>query len=319
MSDPAGWHPATGRPPPERTGTLASGTSAPWPTTLPSQLGQLQLTGHGRGITDLVEQLESDDPRTGLRAVAALRRLIDRVEELHVRHARAQGLTWMEIGRELGVTKQATHKRYAGIEEGWMFEGFTPAARDAVLTAAEVARGFGDDMIRSDHLLVGALEAGATTSAAQACVEAGVTPDAVRARIRDFFGAEAAEDVAALGIDLLDVQSRIERAFGAGASRAAGPRWERMPFSPDGKAASNQTVLEATQRGSDLVDIVDLLTAVLHPGLSSEEQQAITPGYAAMARREGLYDEENAARRVVRELGIDADALRAQLRALPKA
>jgi hypothetical protein len=65
-------------------------------------------------MRDLVVQLDSEDPRIGLRAVAALRRLADRLEELHVRHARAAGLTWIEIGRELGVTKQATHKRYAG-------------------------------------------------------------------------------------------------------------------------------------------------------------------------------------------------------------
>ncbi len=68
-------------------------------------------------IADLVGELDSNDPRTGLRAVAALRRLIDRIEELHVRQARAQGLTWLEIGQELGVTKQAMHKRYAWIEE----------------------------------------------------------------------------------------------------------------------------------------------------------------------------------------------------------
>ncbi len=199
-----------------------------------------------------------------------------------------------------------------------MFEGFTPAARDAILTAAAVARTFGDDMIRSDHLLVGALEAGVTTSAAQACADAGITPDTVRARVRDFFGPEAAKDAAVLGVDLLEVQSRIERAFGVGALRAAGPRWPRIPFSADGKAASNQTVLEARQRGSEVVDIIDLLTAVLHPGLSDEEQQAVAPGYAAMARREGLYEGETTARRAVRELGVDADDLRARLRTLPE-
>ena len=45
-----------------------------------------------------------------------MRRLLDRVEELHVRRARASGLTWLEIGHGLGVTKQATHKRYAAHE-----------------------------------------------------------------------------------------------------------------------------------------------------------------------------------------------------------
>ena len=68
-------------------------------------------------VDDLARQVESEDPRVGLRAVAALRRLLDRLEELHVRRARESGLTWLEIGRELGVTKQAIHKRYASDEE----------------------------------------------------------------------------------------------------------------------------------------------------------------------------------------------------------
>lgn len=70
-----------------------------------------------RPFEDLVRQLDSSDPRVGLRAAAALRRLIDRIEELHVRQARAQGLTWLEIGQEVGITKQAIHKRYASREE----------------------------------------------------------------------------------------------------------------------------------------------------------------------------------------------------------
>jgi hypothetical protein len=173
-------------------------------------------------------------------------------------------------------------------------------------------------MIRSEHLLLGALEAGATTSASRACAVAGVTPEAVRHRIRDFLGTEAASDLAVLGIDLSQMLSRVEDVFGAGALRAAGPRWNRMPFSADGKAATNQTVLEARQRGSDVVDITDLLGAVLHPGLDGEEQQALAPGYAAMAASEGLYDDEKTARRVVRELGVDSDELRGRLRAIPE-
>ena len=67
----------------------------------------------GPPVDELAQQLTSDDPRVGLRAVAALRRLLDRMEELHVRRGRECGMTWTEIGEELGVTKQATHKRYA--------------------------------------------------------------------------------------------------------------------------------------------------------------------------------------------------------------
>ncbi len=51
-----------------------------------------------------------------------------------------------------------------------------------------------------------------------------------------------------------------------------------MPFSADGKAASNQTVLEARRRGSDVVDVIDLLvTAVLHPGSAPRSSRPSPP------------------------------------------
>ncbi len=56
----------------------------------------------------------STDPATGLRAVAALRRLLERLEELQVRNAREQGWSWQDIAAALGVSKQAVHKKHAG-------------------------------------------------------------------------------------------------------------------------------------------------------------------------------------------------------------
>ena len=63
--------------------------------------------------TGLAEQITATDPRVGLRAVGALRRLLERLEALHVRNARRQGWPWQEIADELGVSKQAVHKKYA--------------------------------------------------------------------------------------------------------------------------------------------------------------------------------------------------------------
>ena len=56
----------------------------------------------------------SKDPDVGLRAVAALRRLLERLEELQVRNAREQGWTWERIAARLGVSKQAVHRKHAG-------------------------------------------------------------------------------------------------------------------------------------------------------------------------------------------------------------
>lgn len=53
------------------------------------------------------------DPRVGLRAVAALRRLLDQLERNHVQQARALGWSWQDIAEVLGVSKQAVHKKYA--------------------------------------------------------------------------------------------------------------------------------------------------------------------------------------------------------------
>jgi hypothetical protein len=54
------------------------------------------------------------DPQQGLRAVAALRKLIDRLEQVQVRAARAQGWSWAQIAKELGVTRQAAFKKHHG-------------------------------------------------------------------------------------------------------------------------------------------------------------------------------------------------------------
>ena len=54
------------------------------------------------------------DPRTGLRAVAALRKLVDQLERAQVLAARSQGLSWAEVASELGVTRQAAFKKHHG-------------------------------------------------------------------------------------------------------------------------------------------------------------------------------------------------------------
>jgi DNA-directed RNA polymerase specialized sigma24 family protein len=57
--------------------------------------------------------LASPDTRVGLRAVAALRQLLEQLEALQVDNARAKGWSWQEIAEILGVSRQAVHKKHA--------------------------------------------------------------------------------------------------------------------------------------------------------------------------------------------------------------
>ncbi|HKA96260.1 MAG TPA: hypothetical protein VKD66_08335 [Streptosporangiaceae bacterium] len=64
-------------------------------------------------MTELAVAVDSQDPATGLAAVAALRRLTDELEALHVSNARARGWSWEAIASSLGVRRQSAHKKHA--------------------------------------------------------------------------------------------------------------------------------------------------------------------------------------------------------------
>jgi hypothetical protein len=65
-------------------------------------------------MTELAAAVDSHDPAAGLAAVAALRRLTEELEALHVGNARARGWTWEQIAGALGVRRQSVHKKHAG-------------------------------------------------------------------------------------------------------------------------------------------------------------------------------------------------------------
>jgi len=64
--------------------------------------------------TKLASAAGSRDPAVGLGAVAALRRLLESLEELQVANAREQDWSWQDIADVLGVSKQAVHNKHAG-------------------------------------------------------------------------------------------------------------------------------------------------------------------------------------------------------------
>lgn len=54
-----------------------------------------------------------EDPREGLEAVVALRRMLEALEAAQVENAFAAGWSWARIAEALGVSRQAVHKKHA--------------------------------------------------------------------------------------------------------------------------------------------------------------------------------------------------------------
>ncbi|MGE5134923.1 MAG: helix-turn-helix domain-containing protein [Gemmatimonadota bacterium] len=62
---------------------------------------------------EIAEGAASNDPDVGLRAVAALRALTERLEIIQVQNARQLGWSWQDIAERLGVTKQTVHRKHS--------------------------------------------------------------------------------------------------------------------------------------------------------------------------------------------------------------
>jgi ATP-dependent Clp protease ATP-binding subunit ClpA len=104
-----------------------------------------------------------------------------------VDQARRSGASWSEIGRSMGVSKQAAQKRFVpkgsaeplDLDPRQGFSRFTPRARNVVVAAQNEARAAGNDEIGPAHLLLGLLAEphglGARAMSAQ-----GISPEAVR-------------------------------------------------------------------------------------------------------------------------------------------
>jgi len=101
-----------------------------------------------------------------------------------VDQARRSGASWTDIGRSMGVTKQAAQKRFVpkGPDElaPATFGRYTPRARNVVVAAHEEARAAGNAEVLPEHLVLGLLHEPAAV-AARAIVACGVSLEQVRA------------------------------------------------------------------------------------------------------------------------------------------
>ncbi len=113
-----------------------------------------------------------------------------------VDRARRAGASWTDIGRSMGVSKQAAQKRFVPREERQDFSRFTPRARNVVVAAQNEARAAGNVEIRPEHVVLGLLVEPRSV-AMKVLAARGITEQVLRQTVGAVLP-PAAEDVPAL-------------------------------------------------------------------------------------------------------------------------
>ncbi|MBZ6254051.1 ATP-dependent Clp protease ATP-binding subunit [Streptomyces olivaceus] len=154
-----------------------------------------------------------------------------------VDQARRSGASWTDIGRSMGVTRQAAQKRFVPKESSDLdasqgFSRYTPRARNAVMAAHNAAKTAGNAEGLPEHLVLGLITEREGLSA-KAIADQGVTPDAIR---------EAAT---------------------AALPPAAAEVPELVPYGPAAKKVLELTFREALRLGHNYIGTEHLLLALL--------------------------------------------------------
>ncbi|KEI43579.1 Clp protease N-terminal domain-containing protein [Saccharopolyspora rectivirgula] len=204
-------------------------------------MGEVRITDHVSldELINAIKQVHDDELEQLSSAVLVgehLGEIADHLIGHFVDQARRSGASWTEIGKSMGVSKQAAQKRFVpkvpDLDPSQGFSRFTPRARNVVVQSQEEARKAQNAEIRPEHLVLGLL-AEASGLGAKAIIAQGVSLDAVR---------EAA--VAALPAAVDEVPSLI-------------------PFNADAKKVLELTFREALRLGHNYIGTEHVLLALL--------------------------------------------------------
>ncbi|MER7494335.1 Clp protease N-terminal domain-containing protein [Streptomyces pharetrae] len=173
-------------------------------------------------------------------AVIAAEHLGDVADHLighFVDQARRSGASWTDIGKSMGVTRQAAQKRFvpkesADLDPSQGFSRYTPRARNVVMAAHNEAIAARNAEGRPEHLVLGLL----------------AEPEGL-----------AAHAITAQGVTLDEVRQAATAALPPSADEVP----ELVPYGPDAKKALELTFREALRLGHNYIGTEHLLLALL--------------------------------------------------------
>jgi hypothetical protein len=189
----------------------------------------------------------------------------DELVDHFVQEARTAGCSWTEIGRTLGVTKQAAQQRFVttapAADQTWP-PGLDAAVGAAFATAAAEARALGHHYIGPEQLLLGLL-AQPEEMAARALQALGVTPEAVRARVVERLPPAAPRPGGSLGVApqtkrLLELARTLSKRLGHRCARTEHVLLAAVSPAPNSPAG---TIL--AECGADAARVCEQLASML--------------------------------------------------------
>jgi ATP-dependent Clp protease ATP-binding subunit ClpA len=129
-----------------------------------------------------IETAGAPTPRASLRLLTELRRELDEFERRQVAQALADGASFAAIARDLGLSRQAVHRRFRDVagEEAPLVA--SPEVRRVLRYAREEAAAAQAGEPRSEHVLLAVLRA-SDSGAAAVLHDAGVTPARARTHV----------------------------------------------------------------------------------------------------------------------------------------
>ncbi|MFD7312777.1 Clp protease N-terminal domain-containing protein [Streptomyces sp. NPDC059883] len=170
-------------------------------------------------LDDLIEAIKKvhgdalDQLQSAVVAADHLGEVADHLIGHFVDQARRSGASWTEIGKSMGVTRQAVQKRFVTKDErapdaNQDFGRFTPRARSVVVVSQNQARDGGHTQIGTGHLVLGLLD-DPEGLAAQVIVAQGVQPATVREAVTGTLPEPSGEPVP----DLVPFDARAKKAL----------------------------------------------------------------------------------------------------------
>jgi ATP-dependent Clp protease ATP-binding subunit ClpA len=202
-----------------------------------------------------VEAANAATPGAALRKLSELRRELEAFERRQVAQALSDGASFAAIARDLGLSRQAVHRRFRDLAGAELPLQTAPEVRRVLQYAREEATALGADLLGSEYLVLAVLRA-SELPAAVLLRSAGATLMRARAQV------EGASPRAKL----------FRREFDAG----------------DLRLLLAEPAREARERGHGRIEVEDLLIGATNDPSSGASRTLRAIGVDVYALREGL-------------------------------